>query len=119
MDITQKGSDALIGIPPELPLRHRSRPNRNPERANGDILNLIRRFENILSLAPVGLKHVAKSGGHAAGDLVSPADDTGDHSQRATRDRNVTATEAYQMAVETAALVRTIRWPNGFPSGMS
>ncbi|KAI9803275.1 MAG: hypothetical protein M1825_002066 [Sarcosagium campestre] len=47
------------------------------DRTNNDVVQLLKRFENIIALAP--------SGG---------------------RSRNATAVEAYQMEVETAALVR-------------
>jgi len=40
-----------------------------------------------------------------AGALMQPEED-GDESQRAARDRNITAMEAYSMEVETAGLVR-------------
>jgi len=47
------------------------------DRANAPIAQLLRRFENIIALAPIS-----------------------------THDRNTTAVETYQMEVETAALVR-------------
>ncbi|MCJ1247996.1 hypothetical protein MMC30_005211 [Trapelia coarctata] len=59
MDASQRSSGALI------------------DRANLNIAQLLRRFENIVALAPVE-----------------------------SHDRNTTAVEAYQMEVETAGLVR-------------
>lgn len=89
----------------------------NLDRANTDIAQLLRRFENIVALAPVrslGFHALSSFHNHFPGLTLWRAARDGIlisqgllifPSQLESHDCNTTAVEAYQMEVETAALV--------------
>lgn len=72
-------------------------------------MQLLKRFENIIALAPVGalLGCAATTRSiHYLGILAGPKLIGFDRRQIQGTDRNATAVEVYQMEVETSALVR-------------
>ncbi|MCJ1479910.1 hypothetical protein MMC06_000064 [Schaereria dolodes] len=78
MDSSLRSSGAIIGQQNFAQLSPLwASTNQIPDRANANVAQLLKRFENIIALAPVE--------GH---------------------DRNSTAVEAFQMEVETAALIK-------------
>lgn len=92
---------------------HRAQPIDLPEylleRTSNDVVQLLKRFENIIALAPVRLPpffttDISQKKTH---DLIRNS-----NQQLRGRDRTATAVDAYQMEVETAALVSSYQVGN-------
>ncbi|KAI9702595.1 MAG: hypothetical protein M1836_001075 [Candelina mexicana] len=100
MENSQRNSQALTSLSPKLnlvPTVVFSMPTDicTIERVDVSVAQLAQRFENIIALAPVrDLKQL----------LSSPP--PSNHFQISAPERNATAVDAYQLEVETAALIR-------------